>query len=205
MLKLIIKLIVTINFILNFANAEQIDDRYLYSVGDEIRYEIETILPNKSHFITTSKLISIDKNEEIWQIKNSPTVDKRIFHRTSGNWIASFKDGNEIARAIPYNGGLKFPLNNGDKWEASWTFTAAGGLITGKSNAEYKVKKETIKYKKKRYKTLKITMKKPKWNSEKDTNWKKDIKWIDIETGKIIRIYFKNIGFKMEYTAQLLE
>ena len=48
-------------------------------------------------------------------------------------------------------------------------------------------------------------MKNPLWNSEKDKNWKKEIRWIDIATGKIIKIYFKNIGFKMEYTATLIE
>ena len=115
------------------------------------------------------------------------------------------KDGNEIARAIPHNGGLKFPLNKGDQWSQSWTFTAAGGLVTGKSEAEYKVKRETVKANNKKYKTLKIEMKNPLWNSEKDKNWKKEIRWIDIATGKIIKIYFKNIGFKMEYTATLIE
>ena len=71
------------------------------------------------------------------------------------------KDGNEIARAIPHNGGLKFPLNKGDQWSQTWTFTAAGGLVTGKSEAEYKVKRETVKANNKKYKTrcLKIANK----------------------------------------------
>ena len=48
-------------------------------------------------------------------------------------------------------------------------------------------------------------MKNPKWNSEEDINWKKDIKWIDINSGKVVKLYFKNIGLKMEYTASLIE
>ena len=177
----------------------------MYEVGDEIKYKVERILPNKSQYFTVSKLMAIDDEEEVWEVTNSPSADKRIYHRTTGNWIASFKDGNEVARAIPHNGGLKFPLNKGDSWKESWTFTAAGGLITGKSEAEFKVKKDNIKINGIKYKTLKVTMKNPKWNSEKDVNWKKDIKWIDIKTGKTVKIYFKNMGFKMEYTASLVE
>ena len=45
----------------------------------------------------------------------------------------------------------------------------------------------------------------PLWNFEKDRNWKKEIRWIEINTGKIIKIYFKNIGFKMEYIATIIE
>ena len=202
-----IYLIYLIIFIFQLSKAftNEILDKYSYDIGDTIKYKIETILPNKSEFITTSKLIAINKDQEVWEVNNSPSADKRIYHRPSGNWIASYKDGNEIARAIPHNGGLKFPLTNGDKWFEVWTFTAAGGLVTGKSEAEYKVKKDTIKINNKKYNTLKITMKNPKWNSEKDINWKKDIKWIDIKSGKIVKFYFKNIGFKMEYTATLIE
>ena len=58
-----------------------------------------------------SRLIEIKENKEIWIIENSPTADKRIYDRITGNWIASFKDGNEVARAIPHNGGLKFPCS----------------------------------------------------------------------------------------------
>ena len=194
-------------FIVFYKNlsASEIVNRHLYNLGDEISFAIETILPNKSSYISMSRLIDIKENKEIWIIENSPTADKRIYDRTTGNWIASFKDGNEVARAIPHNGGLKFPLQKGDKWTQSWTFTAAGGLLTGKSEAEYKVKKETIKANNNKYKTLKIEMKNPLWNSEKDRNWKKEIRWIDIDTGKIIKIYFKNIGFKMEYTATIIE
>jgi len=194
-------------FIVFYKNlsASEIVSRHLYNVGDEISFSIETILPNKSTYISMSRLIDIKENKEIWIIENSPTADKRIYDRITGNWIASFKDGNEVARAIPHNGGLRFPLQKGDKWTQSWTFTAAGGLLTGKSEAEYKVKKETIKANNNKYKTLKIEMKNPLWNSEKDRNWKKEIRWIDIDTGKIIKIYFKNIGFKMEYTATIIE
>ena len=186
-------------------NANEISNRHLYSIGEEISFLIETKLPNKSEYISISRLLDIKDDQEIWKVENSPTADKRIYDRVSGNWIASFKDGNEVARAIPHNGGLKFPLNKGDKWSQSWTFTAAGGLLTGKSEADYKVKKETIKANNKKYKTLKIEMKNPLWNSEKDKNWKKEVRWVDIETGKTIKIYFKNIGFKMEYTATIIE
>ena len=185
--------------------ANEINNRHLYNIGDEIKYFIETKLPNKSNYISTSILIEISDNEEIWEVKNSPTADKRIYDRITGNWIASFKDGNEVARAIPHNGGLKFPLKKGDKWKESWTFTAAGGLISGKSEAEYKVKKVTVKANNKKYKTLQIEMINPLWNFEKDRNWKKEIRWIEINTGKIIKIYFKNIGFKMEYIATIIE
>ena len=198
---------VAISFIIFYKDllASEITSRHLYNLGDEISFSIETILPNKSTYISISRLIDIKENKEIWEIENSPSADKRIYDRKTGNWIASFKDGNEVARAIPHNGGLKFPLQKGDKWSQSWTFTAAGGLLTGKSEAEYKVKKETIKANNNKYKTLKIEMKNPLWNSEKDRNWKKEIRWIDIDTGKIIKIYFKNIGFKMEYTATIIE
>ena len=185
--------------------ANEILERHLYNLGDQIKYEIKTTLTNKSKFITISELVAINDEKEIWDITNSPTADKRIYHRITGNWITSFKDGNEVARAIPHNGGLRFPIKKGDNWIESWTFTDAGGLITGKSEAEFKVKKEKIKINDKRYNTLKIIMKNPKWNSEKDINWKKDIKWSDIETGKTVKVYFKNLGFKMEYTATLIE
>ncbi len=194
-------LIITIKNI----TANEINNRHLYNIGDEIKYFIETKLPNKSNYISTSILIEISDNEEIWEVKNSPTADKRIYDRITGNWIASFKDGNEVARAIPHNGGLKFPLKKGDKWKESWTFTAAGGLISGKSEAEYKVKKVTVKANNKKYKTLQVEMTNPLWNFEKDRNWKKEIRWIEINTGKIIKIYFKNIGFKMEYIATIIE
>jgi len=191
--------------LIKISYSNEILERHLYKIGDQIKYEIKTTLPNKSKFITISKLVEINNEEEVWEIINSPTADKRIYHRITGNWITSFKDGNEVARAIPFNGGLKFPLKKGDKWIESWTFTAAGGLIIGESEAEFKVKKEKIKINNKKYNTLKVIMKNPKWNSEKDDNWRSDIKWIDIESGKTVKVYFKNIGFKMEYTASLIE
>jgi len=185
--------------------ANEIIDRFRYNLGDEISFSIETILPNKSKYISISKLIEIKDDQEIWQVTNSPTADKRIYDRLTGSWIASFKDGNEVARAIPHNGGLKFPLKKGDKWTQSWTFTAAGGLVSGKSEANFKVKTDTIKANNKKYKTLKVEMKNPLWNSEKDRNWKKEVRWIEINTGRVIKVHFKNIGFKMEYIATLLE
>mgnify|MGYP001159929240 FL=1 len=203
--KLLIASILFLFLNLKIISANEISNRHLYYIGDEINFSIETKLPNKSKYVSKSRLIDIKDGEEIWNVENSSTADKRIYDRETGNWVASYKDGNEIARAIPHNGGLKFPLNKGDKWSESWTFTAAGGLVTGKSEAEYKVKRETVKANNKKYKTLKIEMKNPLWNSEKDKNWKKEIRWIDIATGKIIKIYFKNIGFKMEYTATLIE
>ena len=198
---------VTLYFIFNLSYlfANEIENRYIYNIGDEVRYELETILPNKSKFITTSKLVSINEDEEVWEVTNSPTADKRIRDRETGNWITSYKDGNEVARAIPFSGGLKFPLKKGDKWTESWTFTAAGGLLTGKSTADFKVKKDTIKINGKKYKTLKISMKNPLWNAEEDTKWKKHIRWIDINSGKTVKEYLKNIGFEMEFTASIIE
>ena len=204
-IKLHILIVIFLIFSLKSISANEINYRYLYNIEDEISYLIETKLPIKSSYISTSRLIEITKEKEIWSVSNSPTADKRIYDRKSGNWIASFKGGNEVARAIPHNGGLKFPIRKGDKWTQTWTFTAAGGLLTGKSEAEYRVKNETIKANDKKYKTLKVEMKNPLWNTEKDRNWKKEIRWIDIATGKIIKIYFKNIGFKMEYTATIIE
>jgi len=201
-----IKILIYI-LLINIKNvtADEIADRFKYEIGDEISYNIETILPNKAQYVSKSKLLNIIDNEEIWKVFNSPSADKRIYDRTTGNWIASFKDGSEVARAIPHNGGLRFPMKKGDKWTESWTFTAAGGLISGKSEANYKIKKETIKANNKKYKTLKVEMRDPLWNSEKDRNWKKEIRWIEIKSGKIIKIHFKNIGFKMEYIATLIE
>ena len=205
MFRIVTYLVLLLSFNLSFLFANEIENRHVYNIGDEVSYEIETILPNKSKFITTSKLISANEDEEMWEVTNSPTADKRIRDRKTGNWITSYKDGNEVARAIPYSGGLKFPLKKGDKWTESWTFTAAGGLLTGKSTADFKVKKETIKINGKKYKTLKISMKNPLWNSEEDTSWKKHIRWLDIKSGKTIKEYLKNIGFEMEFTATLIE
>ena len=186
-------------------HANEIENRFLYNIGDEIEYQIEKILPNEVSYIIKAHLIAVNDDEEIWEIINSPTADKRIFHRTTGNWITSYKDGNEVARAIPYSGGLKFPIKKEDKWEQTWTFTAAGGLLTGQSQAEFKVKKDTIKINNKKYKTLKVEMKNPLWNSSKNSNWKKHIRWIDIETGKTVQEYFKDIGYKLEFTSKIIE
>jgi hypothetical protein len=192
-------------FIITNLSANEIISRYLYNVGDQVRYKIDRVLPNQSTYITESNLINIIEEEEIWEIKNSPSADKRIFDRLTGNWITSYKDGNEIARAIPFSGGLKFPIKKGDKWQQTWTFTAAGGLFIGQTKAEFKVKKDKIKINNKKYNTLKIEMLNPLWNSEKDKQWKKHIRWIDIDSGKVVKEYIKNIGFKMEYTATIIE
>lgn len=204
-IKILIYLLLILLIHIKNVTADEIADRFKYEIGDEISYNIETILPNKAQYVSKSKLLNIIDNEEIWKVFNSPSADKRIYDRTTGNWIASFKDGSEVARAIPHNGGLRFPMKKGDKWTESWTFIAAGGLISGKSEANYKIKKETIKANNKKYKTLKVEMRDPLWNSEKDRNWKKEIRWIEINSGKIIKIHFKNIGFKMEYIATLIE
>jgi len=192
-------------FIIQNLSANEIISRHLYNVGDQVKYKIDRILPNESSYITESNLINIIEDEEIWDVKNSPSADKRIFDRLTGNWITSYKDGNEIARAIPFSGGLKFPLKKGDKWNQTWTFTAAGGLLIGQSKAEFKVKKDKIKINNTKYTTLKIEMINPLWNSEKDKSWKKHIRWIEINSGKIVKEYVKNIGFKMEYTASIIE
>jgi hypothetical protein len=192
-------------FIIQSLSANEVISRHLYNVGDQVRYKIDRILPNESSYITESNLIHIIEDEEIWDVKNSPSADKRIFDRITGNWISSYKDGNEIARAIPFSGGLKFPLKKGDKWNQTWTFTAAGGLLLGQSKAEFKVKKDKIKINNTKYTTLKIEMINPLWNSEKDKSWKKHIRWIEINSGKIVKEYVKNIGFKMEYTASIIE
>jgi len=192
-------------FIIQNLSANEIISRHLYNVGDQVKYKIDRILPNESSYITESNLINIIEDEEIWDVKNSPSADKRIFDRLTGNWITSYKDGNEIARAIPFSGGLKFPLKKGDKWNQTWTFTAAGGLLIGQSKAEFKVKKDKIKINNTKYTTLKIEMINPLWNSEKDKSWKKHIRWIEINSGKIVKEYVKIIGFKMEYTASIIE
>ena len=192
-------------FMIQNLSANEIISRHLYNVGDQVKYKIDRILPNESSYITESNLINIIENEEIWDVKNSPSADKRIFDRLTGNWITSYKDGNEIARAIPFSGGLKFPLKKGDKWNQTWTFTAAGGLLIGESKAEFKVKKDKIKINNTKYTTLKIEMINPLWNSEKDKSWKKHIRWIEINSGRIVKEYVKNIGFKMEYTASIIE
>ena len=192
-------------FIIQSLSANEVISRHLYNVGDQVRYKIDRILPNESSYITESNLINIIEDEEIWDVKNSPSADKRIFDRITGNWISSYKDGNEIARAIPFSRGLKFPLKKGDKWNQTWTFTAAGGLLLGQSKAEFKVKKDKIKINNTKYTTLKIEMINPLWNSEKDKSWKKHIRWIEINSGKIVKEYVKNIGFKMEYTASIIE
>jgi len=192
-------------FIIQSLSANEVISRHLYNVGDQVRYKIDRILPNESSYITESNLINIIEDEEIWDVKNSSSADKRIFDRITGNWISSYKDGNEIARAIPFSGGLKFPLKKGDKWNQTWTFTAAGGLLIGQSKAEFKVKKDKIKINNTKYTTLKIEMINPLWNSEKDKSWKKHIRWIEINSGKIVKEYVKNIGFKMEYTASIIE
>ena len=192
-------------FIIQSLSANEVISRHLYNVGDQVRYKIDRILPNESSYITESNLINIIEDEEIWDVKNSPSADKRIFDRITGNWITSYKDGNEIARAIPFSGGLKFPLKKGDKWNQTWTFTAAGGLLIGESKAEFKVKTDKIKINNTKYTTLKIEMINPLWNSEKDKSWKKHIRWIEINSGKIVKEYVKNIGFKMEYTASIIE
>ena len=192
-------------FIIQNLSANEIISRHLYNVGDQVKYKIDRILPNESSYITESNLINIIEDEEIWDVKNSPSADKRLFDRLTGNWIKSYKDGNEIARAIPFSGGLKFPLKKGDKWNQTWTFTAAGGLLIGQSKAEFKVKKDKIKINNTKYTTLKIEMINPLWNSEKDKSWKKHMRWIEINSGKIVKEYVKNIGFKMEYTASIIE
>ena len=192
-------------FIIQNLSANEIISRHLYNVGDQVKYKIDRILPNESSYITESNLINIIEDEEIWDVKNSPSADKRIFDRITGNWITSYKDGNEIARAIPFSGGLKFPIKKGDKWQQTWTFTAAGGLLIGQSKAEFKVKKDKIKINNTKYTTLKIEMINPLWNSEKDKSWKKHIRWIEINSGKIVKEYVKNIGFKMEYTASIIK
>ena len=52
---------------------------------------------------------------------------------------------------------------------------------------------------------LALEMIKPLWKSEKYKSWKKHIRWIEINSGKIVKEYVKNIGFKMEYTASIIE
>ena len=204
-INLIKYIILSFIIFINHLNANEITNRYQYKLGEKISYKVDTILPGKSSYIIKAHLVKIIDDQEVWEITNSPSADKRIYDRITGNWITSYKEGNEIARAIPYSGGLKFPLKKGDKWEQTWTFTAAGGLLTGQTKAEFKVKKDKIKINNKKYNTLKVEMINPLWNSEKDTSWKKHTRWIDIKTGKIIKEYLKNIGFKMEFTRTIIE
>ena len=46
-------------FIIQNLSANEIISRYLYNVGDQVRYKIDRILPNKSTYITESNLINI--------------------------------------------------------------------------------------------------------------------------------------------------
>ena len=59
-------------------------------------------------------------------------------------------------------------------------------MFIGQTKAEFKVKKDKIKINNKKYNTLKIEMLNPLWNSEKDKKWKKHIRWIDIDSGKVV-------------------
>ena len=94
--KLLIASILFLFLNLKIISANEISNRHLYYIGDEINFSIETKLPNKSKYVSKSRLIDIKDGEEIWNVENSPTADKRIYDRETGNWIASYKDGNEI-------------------------------------------------------------------------------------------------------------
>ena len=66
---------------LKIISANEISNRHLYYIGDEINFSIETKLPNKSKYVSKSRLIDIKDGEEIWNVENSPTADKRIYDR----------------------------------------------------------------------------------------------------------------------------
>ena len=64
--KYFIALLFIIQLHLDISYADEIINRYLYKVGDEIKYKVQTILPSKSEFVTISKLISINEEKDIW-------------------------------------------------------------------------------------------------------------------------------------------
>ena len=151
------------------------------------------------------ELENIKNGKEYWRVTNEPSADLRVYDRQTGNWIASYKDGNLIAEAIPHGGGLRFPIKKGDKWTDNWTFSVGGGLISMTSTADFKVKKVNLKINGKKYKTLKITMKNPLVNGQKNESWKKHIRWLDIKNGRIIKEEFKDMKWDLEFIRTIID
>ena len=124
-------------------------------------------------------------------------------YKATGDEI--YKDGNLIAEAIPHGGGLKFPVTKGESWTESWTFSVGGGLFSMTSTADFKVKKVNIKINGKKYKTLRITMKNPLKNGEKNDTWKKHIRWLDLKNGRIVKEEFKDTAWNLEFIRTIID
>ena len=127
------------------ANSNEINQRYLTEIGFINTYLVELKKPTEAKYKASMELQNIKNGKEYWRVNNEPSADLRVYDRKTGNWIASYKDGNLIAEAIPHGGGLRFPIKKGDKWTDNWTFSVGGGLISMTSTADFKVKKVNLK------------------------------------------------------------
>ena len=186
-------------------NANEIKTRYLTEVGYINKYQVELKKPSEAVYEASMELLKIEDGKEHWKVNNEPSADLRVYDRETGNWIASYKDGNLIAEAIPHGGGLKFPVKNGEKWTESWTFSVGGGLYTITSTADFKVKKVNIKINGKKYKTLRITMKNPLVNGKKSDSWKRHIRWLDLDNARIVKEEFKDTGWNLEFIRSIID
>jgi len=186
-------------------NANEIKARYLTEVGYLNKYQVELKKPSEAVYEASMELLKIKDGKEHWKVNNEPSADLRVYDRKTGNWIASYKDGNLIAEAIPHGGGLKFPVSKGESWTESWTFSVGGGLLTMTSTADFKVKKVNLKINGKKYKTLRITMKNPLVNGAKNDTWKRHIRWLDLKNGRIVKEEFKDTGWNLEFIRSVLD
>jgi len=203
-MKIIILLLITFfNLNIALANANEIINRYLYDVGEEVSYKVEP--KNNPSYVIRLRLAEVTDDQEVWEVFNDPSVDKMVLHRITGNWIKSFKNGNITEEAKPYATGLKFPLKAGDKWINRYTYIVRKLQLRGTSKSWLEAKNDTIKINNKTYETLKIEMKNPLWDNQTDTAWLKQILWIDIETGKTVREAHINTFLKINYTSTLVE
>ena len=187
------------------ANSNEINQRYLTEIGFINTYLVELKKPTEAKYKASMELQNIKNGKEYWKVTNEPSADIRVYDRKTGNWIASYKDGNLIAEAIPHGGGLKFPIKKGDKWTDNWTFSVGGGLISMTSTADFKVKKVSLKINGKKYKTLKITMRNPLVNGQKNESWKKHIRWLDLTNGRIIKEEFKDMKWNLEFIRTIID
>ena len=79
-------------------NANEIKTRYLTEVGYVNKYQVELKKPSEAVYEASMKLLKIEDGKEYWKVNNEPSADLRVYHRETGNWIASYKDGNLIAK-----------------------------------------------------------------------------------------------------------
>ena len=55
----------------------------------------------------------------------------------------------------------------------------------------------------KKYKTLRITMKNPLVNGKKSDSWKRHIRWLDTDNGRIVKEEFKDTGWNLEFIRSI--